>query len=193
MDKLKVTYRKVEDLIPYARNARMHTEDQIVRLASSIKEFGFTNPILTDGENGVIAGHGRLQAAKKLGLAEVPTIELSGLSENQKKAYILADNRLSLDSYWDAEMLHLELDELTEKGFNIELTGFTPDEIESIPTGEIDEGFFNDVQGDGSLTLYSVTLNFPIEYEEQIKEFVRKVGREVIADKVLQWMKEGAV
>ena len=112
MDKLKVTYRKVEDLIPYARNARTHTIDQINRIASSIKEFGFTNPILVDGENGIIAGHGRLKAAKKLGLLEVPTIELSGMTENQKRAYILADNKLALDSGWDEETLKIELDDI---------------------------------------------------------------------------------
>lgn len=96
--KLNVKYLPVDALIPYARNARTHSADQVSRLAASIKEFGWTNPILIDGENGVIAGHGRLQAAQKLGFKEVPTIELSGLSETQKKAYILADNRMALDA-----------------------------------------------------------------------------------------------
>lgn len=128
--KLNVKYLPVDALIPYARNARTHSADQVSRLAASIKEFGWTNPILIDGENGVIAGHGRLQAAQKLGFKEVPTIELSGLSETQKKAYILADNRMALDAGWDEEMLKLELDELQQSGYQTELTGFTESEID---------------------------------------------------------------
>lgn len=109
---LKVVYRQVNDLIPYARNARTHSDEQVTRIASSIKEFGFTNPILIDGDNGIIAGHGRLAAAKKLGLREVPTIELSSMTDAQKRAYILADNKLALDAGWDEELLHLEFEEL---------------------------------------------------------------------------------
>lgn len=119
MEKLQVVYRKVNDLIPYARNARTHSEEQVTRLASSIKEFGFTNPILLDGENGVIAGHGRLLASKKLGLKEVPCIELAGLTKTQKQAYILADNKLALDAGLDDELVKIELDDLKEKNFDI--------------------------------------------------------------------------
>ncbi len=132
MEKLQVVYRKVEDLIPYARNARTHSEEQVTRLASSIKEFGFTNPILLDGENGVIAGHGRLLASKKLGLKEVPCIELKNLTETQKRAYILADNRLALDAGWDNEMLALELGDLKDAGVNLELTGFPDEELDEL-------------------------------------------------------------
>lgn len=113
---LKVVYRQVTDLIPYARNARTHSDEQVTRIASSIKEFGFTNPILIDGDNGIIAGHGRLMAAKKLGLREVPTIELSGMTDAQKRAYILADNKLALDAGWDEELLRLEFEELRGGG-----------------------------------------------------------------------------
>ena len=109
---LKVVYRQVVDLIPYARNARTHSDEQVTRIASSIKEFGFTNPILIDGDNGIISGHGRLMAAKKLGMREVPTIELSGMTDAQKRAYILADNKLALDAGWDEELLRLEFEEL---------------------------------------------------------------------------------
>lgn len=130
--KLQVEYRKVEDLIPYARNARTHSEEQITRLASSIREFGFTAPILVDGENGILAGHGRLAAAKKLGLAEVPTIELSGLTTAQKRAYILADNKLALDSGWDTELLQVELDDLKAEGFDLALTGFSDEELNGL-------------------------------------------------------------
>lgn len=114
---LKVVYRQVNDLIPYARNARTHSDEQVTRIASSIKEFGFTNPILIDGDNGIIAGHGRLMAAKKLGMREVPTIELSGMTDAQKRAYILADNKLALDAGWDEELLRLEFEELRGGGY----------------------------------------------------------------------------
>lgn len=132
MEKLQVVYRKVNDLIPYARNARTHSEEQVTRIASSIKEFGFTNPILLDGENGIVAGHGRLLASKKLGLTEVPCIELKNLTETQKRAYILADNRLALDAGWDNEMLALELGDLKDAGVNLELTGFSDEELDEL-------------------------------------------------------------
>ena len=120
---------RVEDLIPYARNARTHSEAQVAQIAASIREFGFTNPILVDGARGVIAGHGRLLAARKLGLVEVPVIELAHLSEAQKRAYILADNRLALNAGWDQDLLRIELGALTLEGFDLGLTGFAPDEI----------------------------------------------------------------
>lgn len=126
---LKVVYRDVSELIPYARNARTHSDEQIERIAASIKEFGWTNPILIDGESGIIAGHGRVLAARKLGLEKVPTIELSGLTEEQKRAYILADNRLALDAGWDEEMLKLEFAELEKEGFELSKTGFSDEEI----------------------------------------------------------------
>jgi DNA modification methylase len=119
----------VVDLIPYARNSRTHTDDQITKVASSIKEFGFLNPVIVDGDNGIIAGHCRILAAKKLGIVEVPTIEASHLSEAQKKAYIITDNRLALDAGWDDEMLKLEIAELDEMDFDLSLTGFNDDEL----------------------------------------------------------------
>lgn len=131
---LKVVYRAVSELIPYARNARTHSDEQVARIAASIKEFGWTNPILIDGENGIIAGHGRVLAARKLGLERVPTIELSGLTEAQKRAYILADNRLALDAGWDEEMLKLEFAELEKEGFELSKTGFSDEEIREMMT-----------------------------------------------------------
>jgi site-specific DNA-methyltransferase (adenine-specific) len=136
----KLVWRNVADLIPYARNSRTHSDEQVAQIAASIKEFGWTNPILTDGDNGLIAGHGRLLAARKLGHKEVPTIELTGLSEAQKKAYIIADNRLALNAGWDNEMLKLEFDQLTELGFDLELTGFSLDEIEALNPVELNAG-----------------------------------------------------
>lgn len=132
MNPLNVEYRKVETLIPYARNPRTHTEAQIAKIAASIVEYGWTNPILVDGGNGIIAGHGRLAAAHKLGLAEVPVIELAHLSTAQKRAYVIADNRLALDAGWDEEMLALELAELSEAGYELALTGFEDAELRDL-------------------------------------------------------------
>lgn len=129
---LTIQYRKTKDLIPYARNSRSHSDEQVLQIASSIKEFGFTNPVLIDNEGGIIAGHGRVMAAKKLNINEVPTIELMGLSEAQKKAYIIADNKLALNSGWDSELLRLEFDELKELDFDLEITGFSFDEINTL-------------------------------------------------------------
>ena len=120
---------RVAELVPYARNARTHSDAQVAQIAASIREFGFTNPILVDGERGVIAGHGRLLAARKLGMAEVPTIELAHLTPAQRRAYVLADNRLALSAGWDDDMLRLELGELQAEGFDLALTGFDPSEI----------------------------------------------------------------
>ncbi len=131
MNVLAVEYRKVSTLIPYARNPRTHSDAQIAKIAASIAEFGWTTPILVDGEHGLIAGHGRLAAARKLGLDEVPVIELAHLSPAQKRAYVIADNRLALEAGWDEELLALELAELSEGGFDLALTGFEDGELES--------------------------------------------------------------
>ena len=129
---MQITQKLVTELIPYVKNSRTHSDEQVAQIAASIKEFGWTNPILVDGDNGIIAGHGRLMAARKLGYKEVPTIELADLTETQKKAYIIADNRLALNAGWDNEMLKLEFDQLAELGFDLELTGFSFDEIEAL-------------------------------------------------------------
>jgi DNA modification methylase len=129
---MEIINKKVVDLIPYVNNARTHSEQQVLQIAASIKEFGFNSPVLVDGENGIIAGHGRVMAAKKLGLDEVPTIELKHLTKTQKKAYILADNRLALNSGWDNDLLALELQKLEEEGFNLELLGFDNTELSLI-------------------------------------------------------------
>jgi DNA modification methylase len=126
---IQVEYRPVETLIPYARNPRTHSDAQIAKIAASIVEFGWTNPILVDGESGIIAGHGRLAAARQLGLEQVPVIELAHLTPAQKRALVLADNRLALDAGWDEEMLALELAELAESGYELALTGFEEGEI----------------------------------------------------------------
>jgi hypothetical protein len=126
----------VDALVPYARNARTHSDAQVAQIAASITEFGWTNPILTDGAKGLIAGHGRLMAARKLGLKEVPVIELGHLTPEQKKAYILADNRLAENAGWDDELLKLELAELKAADFDLDLMGFTDKELEELLNGD---------------------------------------------------------
>jgi ParB-like chromosome segregation protein Spo0J len=140
--KLKIQYKPIQDLIPYARNSRTHNDAQVAQIAASIKEFGWTNPVLLDGENGIIAGHGRVLAAQKLGETEVPTIELSHMDENQKRAYIIADNKLALNAGWDNEMLALEVADLKDAGYDLGLTGFSLDEIAALNgEADIDEDF----------------------------------------------------
>jgi len=119
----------VVDLIPYARNSRTHSDAQVSKIAASIKEFGFLNPVITDGRNSIIAGHGRVLAAQRIGMDEVPTLEAAHLSEAQKRAYIIADNRLALDAGWDDEMLRVEFMDLEADDFDLSLTGFELDEI----------------------------------------------------------------
>ena len=129
---MQIENRHVSDLIPYARNARTHSDEQVAQVAASIREFGWTNPVLVDGENGIIAGHGRVLAAQKLGMDEIPTIELSYLSEAQKRAYILADNKLAMNADWDSDLLRIEIDDLKELEFDIDIIGFDPDEFKDI-------------------------------------------------------------
>ena len=127
-----LTRRAVSDLIPYANNARTHSEAQVAKIAGSIREFGFNNPVLVDGKNGIIAGHGRVLAAGKIGLTEVPVIELSHLSETQKRAYILADNRLAEQAGWDAQLLSLELGDLADLDVNLAGLGFEGAELDRL-------------------------------------------------------------
>jgi DNA modification methylase len=136
----KLEWRSVSTLIPYARNSRTHSDEQIAQIAASIKEFGWTNPILIDGDNGIIAGHGRLSAARKLGHEEVPVIELKDLTETQRKAYIIADNRLALNAGWDNEMLTIELNDLMADGFALDILGFDSKELASLLEPEVVEG-----------------------------------------------------
>jgi DNA modification methylase len=135
MDDLAIAWRPLGELIPYARNPRTHSDAQVAQIAASIREFGWTNPVLVDGENGIIAGHGRVMAARKLGLDRVPAIELGHMSEAQKRAYVLADNQLALNAGWDEELLRFELADLSELGFDLGLTGFGEGELERLLAG----------------------------------------------------------
>jgi DNA modification methylase len=134
----------VSELIPYIKNSRTHSDQQVAQIAASIKEFGWTNPILVDGDRGIIAGHGRLMAARKLGYEKVPTIELSYLTPTQRKAYVIADNQLAMNAGWDTEMLTIELNELLEDKFSLELLGFDADELAKLLQPEVVEGLVDE-------------------------------------------------
>jgi len=135
--KQQIEQIKTADLVPYARNAKKHDESQVAKIAGSIREFGFNNPVLIDADNGIIAGHGRVMAAQKLGLASVPCLRLSHLSETQKRAYILADNRLAeLGGGWDGEMLKLELADLGDLDVDLDGIGFGADDLQDLELSE---------------------------------------------------------
>jgi len=134
---MEIIQREVDTLIPYVNNTRTHSQEQVQQIASSIKEFGFTNPILLDEKNGVIAGHGRIMAAHLLDIKQVPTITLTGLSDAQIKAYIIADNKLALNAGWDEELLKVEIENLQDMNFDIDLLGFDKTELDEL-FGDID-------------------------------------------------------
>jgi DNA modification methylase len=135
-----IIYKTIKDLIPYANNSRTHSEDQINQIVSSINEWGFTTPVLIDDKNQIIAGHGRTMAAKKAGIEEVPCIVADGWTDAQKKAYVIADNKLALNAGWDEELLAIEFEELGELNFDLTLTGFDLDEIADLMPEEEVEG-----------------------------------------------------
>ncbi len=132
----KVERRPIAGLVPYARNARTHSDDQVAELARSIQAFGWTIPVLVDEAGGIIAGHGRILAAQKLGLAEVPVMVAHGWTEEQRRLYVLADNKLALNAGWDDELLRLELVDLRSVGADLSLTGFSPVDLQSLLSPE---------------------------------------------------------
>lgn len=171
---------RVDSLVPYARNARTHSAAQIDKLVALISEYGWTNPVLVDGERGIIAGHGRVLAARKLGMVEVPTIELSHLSEAQRRAYVIADNRSALDAGWDDELLRLELGELRDEGFDLGLTGFHDIELDKL-LGDFDESSISDGHSaDAYSEQYGVIVMCRDEAEQrQVFERLQAEGLEV--------------
>lgn len=168
---LSVEYKATGELIPYVNNSRTHSEAQIQQVAASIKEFGFTNPILIDDEGGIIAGHGRLAAAQLLKLDSVPTITLKGLTEAQKKAYVIADNKLALNSSWDSEMLAAELKAISESDISFLITGF--DDIPEIEP-DVDYGLLDDdidTLEDGCKK--AIQIEFELEHYDEAYELVK--------------------
>jgi ParB-like chromosome segregation protein Spo0J len=176
MSKLKIVEVPIEDLIPYANNARTHSDEQVAQIAASIKEFGWTNPILTDGENGIIAGHGRLAAARKLGMDEIPAIQLDGLTEAQKKALILADNKLALNSTWDYELLKIEIENLIELDFDVDLLGFDDSELLSYkPNYDLldDENVDKQIDDMASGVKKAIQIEFEPEHYEEAQSVIK--------------------
>ena len=182
---LKIVQKPVDKLIPYINNSRTHSDEQIAQIAASIKEFGWTNPILVDGANGIIAGHGRLMAARKLGYTEVPTIELKDLTETQRKAYIIADNRLALNAGWDNEMLTIELNDLLADGFALEMLGFDAGIVEQLLMGETaDLGLLPEEKLDNFLNGDTKILRLAYDEEEfsQITDALQQLQQKTGVD-----------
>ena len=168
----------IEKVVPYEKNARTHSEDQVSQIAASILEFGFVNPILVDSNDGIVAGHGRLMAAQKLLMNEVPVVVLDHLTEAQKKAYVIADNKLALNAGWDIDLLNMELGELENLNFDISLLGFSEDELENLAAGGWDSDIDDLKESDGehldslkSLIKIEVDGTFKDEIEEEIKKY----------------------
>ena len=136
---LTLEYRSVDELIPYANNSRTHSEKQVTQIASSIKEFGFLQPVVIDADNGIITGHGRIMALNKLGVDKVPTIQAGHLTDAQRRAYVIADNKLNDNSGWDEELLLVELDALKDENFDIDVLGFEPEKLKEMADGLADD------------------------------------------------------
>lgn len=180
---LSISYRKTGELIPYINNSRTHSDQQVQQVAASIKEFGFTNPILIDEDSGIIAGHGRLQAAQLLGQDEVPTIMLEGLTEAQRKAYVIADNKLALNSGWDDELLKVELEVLSDLDFDLDILGW-----DVLPDfkGEVDYSILDDDDLDDELETMTDDVKKAIQIEFEAQDY------EEAADLIKFWRGQGA-
>lgn len=175
---LEVTYVATTDLIPYANNARSHSDQQVAQVAASIQEFGFNNPILIDEHNSIIAGHGRLAAAQKLNMNTVPTILLEGLSEAQRKAYVIADNKLTENSRWDFDLLSLEIEQLKDLDFDVALLGFSEVELDGISSEEMDMSVLDELD-DEEVDVFegdvkrAIQIEFESEHYEQAQELIK--------------------
>lgn len=173
---LKVAYIAATDIIPYTNNPRMHSEKQITQIAASIKEFGFNNPILLDERNGVVAGHGRLAAAEKLGMTLVPTITLEGLTEAQRKAYVIADNKIALNSGWDDELLRIELEILSDSGLDLDVLGWDvlPEFAEDVSYDVLDDDDVAEQLEDMTSNVRkAIQIDFELEHYEEAQELFK--------------------
>lgn len=166
---------KTDKLKPYKNNARTHSEEQVIQIMNSIKEFGFNNPILVDSGEGIIAGHGRFEAAQKLGLEKVPVIVLDHLTDKQRRAYIIADNKIAENSDWDEDLLAQEIEALMEDDFDVEVTGFTEKEIEGlIEDGEWESDIESVEKVEKNLTGINAVVKVicPSEMKTEVKNFI---------------------
>jgi len=177
---LEVTYVATTDLIPYANNPRTHSDQQVAQVAASIQEFGFNNPILIDEHNSIIAGHGRLAAAQKLNMNLVPTILLEGLSEAQRKAYVIADNKITENGGWDYDLLAVEIDRLKELDIDVNLTGFEPKEVNTILGEEIEKNV-----SDPKVDFFENEMIMKFSSEKQLEKWYEMAEKEGIECKIL--------
>lgn len=178
--KMQITYKPTADLIPYARNSRTHSDIQVGQIAASIREFGFRVPVLIDGENGIIAGHGRVLAALKLGLDEVPTVDGSDMSEVQRKMYVIADNKIALNAGWDEDILMLEIEDLRGMGADIDLLAFDPSEIQG---NQVDYSVLEDEDVDGEVDDLAKGVKKAIQIEFDIDDYAE-------AQELIKWWRE---
>ncbi len=183
VNKLAVIYRKTKDLIPYVNNSRTHDESQVNQIASSMNEWGFTNPILIDEKDSIIAGHGRLMAANKINLEEVPTITLSGLTDAQKKAYVIADNKIALNSDWNFDLLKIELESLED--YDIDLLGFDDSELDFI-LGNIEDEEEIEPEYDNVLDEQKYLLLIEYDNERQLEKAFDEVQQKGFKCKIIE-------
>ena len=185
MEELKIVIKNINDIKEYENNAKEHPDWQIEQIANSIQEFGFNDPIAINGDNQIIEGHGRLLAAKQLGLTEIPCIILTELTEVQERAYIIAHNKTTMNTDFDLDRLQYELNALKVEGFDLELTGFSEYEVEKLNYSALDEikendysSFLNEVNKNSAT--FAVTLQFKKENEKEVTDFIKEKGKDEI-------------
>ena len=191
MKELKIINKNIDEIKEYENNAKEHPDWQIEQIANSIKEFGFNDPIAINADNQIIEGHGRLLAAKQLGLIEVPCFILAGLTEAQERAYIIAHNKTTMNTDFDLDRLQYELNALKVEGFDLSLTGFSEYEIDKLNYSALDEikendysSFSNEVSKNSKT--FSVTFLFDKENEEEVMDFIRENGKDEIVKIILK-------
>lgn len=190
---MEIVYKKINELKPYENNSRTHDESQIKQICESIKEYGWTNPVLIDENNMIIAGHGRVEGGKKLDIKEVPCIVLSGLTEAQKKAYVIADNKMALNAGWNEELLKTELENLKELDFDLELTGFSKKELDKL---------FDEINGSNPYTAkteipqYEIKGEMPEIYElieeEKVNQLIEDIRKSNVGEKEKEFLIKSA-
>ena len=191
---MQISKIKIKDITPYKNNSRTHSSEQITQISKSIEEFGFNNPILIDENKGVIAGHGRLLAAQELGFEEVPTIELKHLSDNQRKAYIIADNKLALNANWNMDLLKSELQSLNAENIDLSIIGFKNGELDNfIFSEDVEEAYLNEeieMQEETINDVRMIQLFYDVENEnilrQKIKIISEKYNLDNISDAILK-------
>ena len=190
---MEIVYKKINELKPYENNSRTHDENQIKQICESIKEYGWTNPVLIDEKGMIIAGHGRVLGAQKLGIKEVPCIVLSGLTDAQKKAYVIADNKMALNAGWNEELLKTELENLKDLDFDLELTGFSKKELDKL-FDEINES--NPYTSKTEIPQYEIKGEMPeiheLIEEEKVNQLIEDIRKSNVGEKEKEFLIKSA-